>query len=93
MLLNKLGLCVKELGDYQTSVSCQIVEVRRVPECLSPRLYWDPPTPSPPESVPSPRNQRKGGYTHKGGGAVTIQTTGEKLSTLSTQWSDTMLKK
>ncbi len=32
--------------------------VPRVPQCLSPRWNWDPPTPSPASKCASPRNQR-----------------------------------
>ncbi len=59
--------------------------IPRVPQCLSPRPNWDPPSPA---SESAPRNQRGGGHTRlrvRGWGSQ-FGRLKNKPSTLSTLW-------
>jgi hypothetical protein len=56
----------------------QSTYIPRVPQCRSPRLNWDSPTPSPTSECAPPPPGTKGGYTvacWRGGGRVPIRTT------------------
>ncbi len=46
----------------------QSTYIPRVPQCLSPRPSWDPPTPSHPSECAPPRNQRGVGHIRLRGG-------------------------
>jgi hypothetical protein len=73
-----------------SGIKAQSTYINREVQCLSPRLNWDPPTPSPPASVFSPPPGTKGGGDTLacgwGGGGSQFGRLERKPSTLSTLW-------